>query len=425
MIVKKWLPYPMWDFAGIEHWLNEQAQGGYLLNGWPGWSFIGRVPFRTDPDAPRTRYCLDPGVDLIGELELQNRIASYQDAGWRYEGKVGKLYAIYSCGDPQAPELYNDTQSMALAMKRQRKRVWLSLFLLILWLGAVFWDEWVMLFTRPAALIMSIILRSDVLLPLYVLMVIMALSVISTNVGTFCGIYRTQSILRRGEWPSPGRRSYPELRRLALALLVLLSAAGFFIYLLWFKPFDSRRLSGPEEWVFPHVTLEEVIPANAQLRLYNNQELLHYDELSWSSLAPEQYDVAQGGAITSPDGAETEVRLNQEHVRTLSPALARMVYQGRVEEHRHSLEQYRKNWEENTPFLHNHTNAFDFLQEEELSQPGLDALTRFTYQFSDESASHTVYIGLKNDRVFVLDCSGTADTEAALRLLTERLEAEG
>ena len=65
MIVKKWLPYPMWDFAGIEHWLNEQAQGGYLLNGWPGWSFIGRVPFRTDPDAPRTRYCLDPGGENI------------------------------------------------------------------------------------------------------------------------------------------------------------------------------------------------------------------------------------------------------------------------------------------------------------------------------------------------------------------------
>lgn len=425
MIVKKWLPYPMWDFAGIEHWLNEQAQGGYLLNGWPGWSFIGRVPFRTDPDAPCTRYCLDPGVDLIGELELQNRIASYQDAGWRYEGKVGKLYAIYSCGDPQAPELYNDTQSMALAMKRQRKRVWLSLFLLILWLGAVFWDEWVMLFTRPAALLMSIILRSDVLLPLYALMVIMALSVISTDVGTFCGIYRTQSILRRGEWPSPGRRHYPELGRLALALLVLLAAAVFFIYLLWFNPSDSRRLSGPEEWAFPHVTLEEVIPANAQLRLYNNQELLHYDELSCSTLAPEQYDVAQGGVVLTADGMEIDTRLLQEHVRTLSPALARMVYEGRVEEHRHSLEQYRKNWEENTPFLHDNANAYKFLQGEELSQPGLDALTRFTYQFSDESASHTVYIGMKTNRVFVLDCSGTADAEAALSLLLERLETEG
>ena len=58
-----------------------------------------------------------------------------------------------------------------------------------------------------------------------------------------------------------------------------------------------------------------------------------------------------------------------------------------------------------------------------MSQPGLDGLTRFTYQFSDESASRTVHIGLKNDRVFVLDCSA-ADAEAALHLLTEQLETE-
>lgn len=423
MIVKKWLPYPIWDFAGIEHWLNEQAQKGYLLNGWPGWSFIGRVPFRTDPDAPRTRYRLDPGVDLIGELELQNRISSYQEAGWRYEGKAGKLYAIYSCDDPQSPDLYNDAFSMALAMKRQRKRVWFSLFLLILWLGAAFWDEWVLLFTRPASLLMSMILRSDTLLPIYALMVILAFSVISTNLGVFCGIYRTQSILKRGEWPSPGRRSYPELRSLALVLLATLAAVGFFLTLLWFNPSNSRRLSGPEEWAFPHVTLEELIPASAQIRLYNNQELLHYDELSWSALAPEQYNVVQGGEVTLSDGTKTDTRLSQEHVRALSPALARLVYEGRVEEHRHSLEQYRKNWEENTPFIHDHTNAFDFLQEESLPSV-LDGLTRFTYQYSDTKAAHTVYIGLVGDRMFVLNCSGVIDADTALSLLLERLEAE-
>lgn len=424
MIVKKWLPYPIWDFAGIEHWLNEQAQNGYLLNGWPGWSFIGRVPFRTDPDTPRTRYRLDPGVDLIGELELQNRISSYQEAGWRYEGKAGKLYAIYSCDDPQAPDLYNDAFSMALAMKRQRKRVWFSLFLLILWLGAAFWDEWILLFTQPAALLRSIILRSDTLLPLYALMVMLALSVISSNVGTFCGIYRTQSILRRGEWPSPGRRSYPELRNLVLVLLATLAAVVFSLYLLWFNPSDSRRLSGPEEWAFPHVTLEELIPVNAQLRLYNNQELLHYDELSWSALAPEQYDVAQGAEVTLSDGTKTDTRLSQEHVRALSPALARLVYEGRVEEHRRSLEQYRKNWEENTPFLHDNADAFDLLQEESLPSV-LDGLTRFTYQYSDTKAAHTVYIGLAGDRMFVLNCSGSIDAQAALSLLLERLETEG
>ena len=422
MIVKKWLPYHIWDFAGIEHWLNEQAQAGYLLNGWPGWSFIGRVPFRTDPDAGRTRYRLDPGVDLIGELELQNRIASYQDAGWRYEGKAGKLYAIYSCDNPQAPELYNDTSSMALAMKKTVRGTWLLFVLLILWLGSAFWDEWVMLFTRPASLLMSIILRSDTLVPLYLLMTVLALSVVITNIGIFTEVYRTRAALRRGEWPAPGRRTYPEPRSLLLVGTAALLAVVLFIYILFFKSPDSRRLSGPEEWAFPHVTLEELIPSETTLRLYNNQELLHYDSLSWSTLAPEQYNVAQGGAVTAPDGTETDTRLYQEHVHTLSPALARLVYKGRVEEHRRSLDQYRKNWEENTPFLHDHTNAFDSLQEEEIpSAP--DALTCFTYQFSDRNTSHVVYIGQKDDRVFVLDCSGMLDADAALSLLLERLEA--
>ena len=405
MIVKKWLPYPMWDFAGIEHWLNEQAQNGYLLNGWPGWSFIGRVPFRTDPEAKGTRYRLDPGVDLFGEEELRRRISSYRDAGWRYEGKVGKFYAIYSCDDPQAPDLYNDASSMALAMRKQTGRAWLTLFVLFLWLGAAFWDEWVMLFTRPASLLTLIILRSDALIPLYLLMTAAALSVVITDIGMFAGIYRTRAILRRGEWPAPGRRNYLELRHLILVAGMILLAAVIFIYLLCFKASDSRQLSGPEEWAFPHITLEEVIPAGAELHLYNDQEMLHHDELSWSSLAPEQYDVAQAGAVRA-DGPERDARVNQEHVRTLSPTLAELVYRGKLEDQRRSF------------------NAWEQAYEEETISSGLDALTCFTYQYSDERAAHRVYIGLTGDRVFLLDCSGAADSDAALALLLERLRAD-
>ena len=423
MIVKKWLPYPTWDFAGIERWLNDQAQSGYLLNGWPGWSFIGRVPFRTDPDAKRTRYRLDPGVDLFGEEELRRRISSYRDAGWRYEGKVGKFYAIYSCDNPQAPDLYSDASSMALVMKKQTGRAWILLFLLVLWLATAFWDEWSMLFTRPASFFSGLILNSDFRLPLYGAMLLCAALIASSRIGLFRGVFRIRACLRRGDWPAPARRTYPEAWRWIAALALLAGVVLYLFYLVWFSQPNSRRLSGAEEWAFPHVTLEELIPANAQIRLYNSQELLHYDELSWSSLAPEQYDVAQGGMVTFPDGTEADTRLSQEHVRALSPALARLVYEGRVEEHRRSLEEYRENWEESTPFLHDNGDAFDFLREEEITSV-LDDLTCFTYQFSDENAAHSVYIGLKNDRVFVLDCSGAADGGLALGLLLERLGAD-
>ncbi len=408
MIVKKWLPYPTWDFAGIEHWLNEQAQSGYLLNGWPGWSFIGRVPFRTDPDAGRTRYRLDPGVDLFGEEELRRRISSYRDAGWRYEGKIGKFYAIYSCDDPQAPELYNDTSSMALVMKKQIRRAWFTLFLLFLWLAAAFWDEWIMFLTRPAGFVSGLILDFDFRLPLYGAMLLGAALIASSRIDCFRGVHRIQTCLRRGDWPAPARRTYSEAWRWIAALALLAGAVLYLFYLVWFSKPNSRRLSGPEEWAFPHVTLEEVIPAGAELHLYNNQELLHYDELSWSSLAPEQYNVAQGGTFRTTDGTETNAQVNQEHIRCLSPALAELVYRGELEDQRQSLE----TWEQ--PY-----------EEEALFQENLDALTCFTYQFPDKNASHRVYIGLTGDRVFLLDCSGAANGEAALSLLLERLVAAG
>lgn len=405
MIVKKWLPYPMWDFAGIEHWLNEQAQSGYLLNGWPGWSFIGRVPFRTDPDAPRTRYRLDPGVDLFGAEELGRRISSYRDSGWRYEGKVRKLYAIYSCDDPQAPELYNDTISMALAMKKQIRRVWFTLFLLVLWLLAAFWNEWVLLLTRPASFASGVILDSDVRLPLYGVMILGAALIVSSRIGFFLGVYRIRACLRRGEWPAPGKRSYPELWRGIAALALLLGTVLYLLYLIWFYHPNFRRLSVPEEWTFPHVRLEEVIPKGAELRLYNNQELLHYDEWFGSSLAPEQYDVAQGGMVQTANGTEADARVNQKHIRCLSPVLAGVVYQGMLEDQRRYL-----------------TVRGQAYEEAALSQGSLDSLTRFTTPSSD---AHMVYIGLAGNQVFVLDCSGMLDADAALSLLLERLEAEG
>ena len=39
--IKKLVPYGLWDFTGLQTWLNQQAQAGYALEKWPGWSFIG------------------------------------------------------------------------------------------------------------------------------------------------------------------------------------------------------------------------------------------------------------------------------------------------------------------------------------------------------------------------------------------------
>ena len=125
------------------------------------------------------------------------------------------------------------------------------------------------------------------------------------------------------------------------------------------------------------------------------------------------------------DGTRMDSRLYQESVRAASPALAQAVYRGRVTAHRHSLEEYRINWEENTSTLHpNLPTAYDYTQEGELTYPGLDGLTRFVYRYSDETHPNVVYIGLAGDRVFVLNCKGAVNGDAALAILVQRLREE-
>ena len=421
--VKKLLPCALWDFAGIQDRLNEQAQDGYALEKWPGWSFMGWVRFRRDPQAVHTRYCLDPIGERFNEAELWSRAASYREFGWHYVDKIGRLYAIYRCDDPQAQPLYSDPDSLYRASRKQMRWAWVGLAFWLLWAALLFRDEWPLLFRWPAEFLMELILRAEILIPLYGVMALLAVHSLACTAGITLGLRRNRACLRRGQWPPAGPWRSPEFRSWLVTVLVVGSGILFLAWLGLSGTVRTERLSGPEDWDFPHVALEETLPAGSRLRAYSRQELLpHSDTMARSLLAPEQYDVAQGGMVTLEDGTRSDTRLYQESVRTLSPALARAVYRGRVAAHRHSLEKYRISWGENASTLHpDLPTAYDYTREEALPCPGLEGLTRFVYQFSDETVPNTVYIGLAGDRVFVLNCSGAVDSEAALDLLVRRL----
>lgn len=420
--VKKLVPYGLWDFTGLQTWLNQQAQAGYALVKWPGWSFIGIAYFKKDPSAVHARYRLDPMQERLGVVELKKREEGYQALGCNYVGQINQLYAIYRCDDPQAPELYNDADSLCWAMKKQVRWAWISLPILLVWAAVLFWDEWPQLLNGPMEFVMRLILHSDVLIPIYAMMLTLVLNVIIQGWRTSRGIRRVQASFRRGEWPPAGSLRYPELCHNLISLFSLATFVLFAIFLILSGAQRTQYLSGPEEWDFPHVTLQEVLPAGAALREYGPTELLRNDTFDHSLLAPQQYDVAQGGMVRVNDGPQQDTRLYQESVQALSPSLAQAVYQGRVAAHRRALEKYRSNWETNTSTLHpDLPDAYDSILEEELFIPDLDGLTRFTYQYSNETTPNMVYIGWVDNRVFVLNCSGAVDSETALTLLTQRL----
>ena len=89
MAIKKWMPCSMWDFTGLQDWINEQAAAGYALMAWPGALDIGRISFQEDPTARTARYRLEPIDDRIWE---QERNELYAQSGWTMSTDVtGRL----------------------------------------------------------------------------------------------------------------------------------------------------------------------------------------------------------------------------------------------------------------------------------------------------------------------------------------------
>ena len=408
--MKQFCPYPLWDVRGIEQWLNELAAKGYELKKFSKfWS--GRAEFQASEQARYARYRLDPiGRD---EEELRERAANYRELGWRFVEQIGKLYAVYRCDDPEAPELYTDPESLGWAMKRLVRRQWLDL------LG--------LLFTAPAVLPMRLILQNELAL-LYLLLAVCVASNVLPVFRRTVQFARLRRRLVQGEIPPSRRLVCSQLREplslLAVAVLIVVALILTFQYQLGGG--NVRGLPDESEWDFPHVTLSEILPEGTELKIRQEEELYLISNPSTfarSWLAPEQYDTNQAALARLPNGESREVRLSLTYIKTRSPELAEWVYRGQVQEWKNEMEEYRDNWEETTPYIHDHTPAYDFLQEDVLPWPGLDQLTRFSYQFSDEDYPRACYVGQLGSQVFLMAVRGP-ELEKPLDLLAERLAAE-
>ena len=408
--MKAWLPYPLWDMAGIELWLNRLAAEGYELEKWSG-SFWGKVRFREDPKAGHARYRLDPIGK--GTEELRERAANYRELGWRFVEQIGSLYAVYRCDDPSAPDLYTDPESLGYAMKRLIRRKWLSFPLLLLLAAIYLWSQSFPLFTTPGQIFSYFILNFDYAAPFYLFLLLYVGGAVAGVLYQTVSLTRIRRKLLRGEKPSPRRPTYPELRR------TLANCAGLAVFLLLAvlalgTGGTTRALAGPEEWNFPHVLLSETLPTGTELvQTGDNWEFFNRSTFSHSRLAPEQYDTRQAGLARLPDGTSRQCVLELDYVRALTPFLADQVYSGKVTEEWSALTEYQ----EDSP------GTFETLQLEEVPYPGLDRLTWISYQFLHGTFPRNICIGQLGEQVFVLNLQGP-EPEGALELLAERVAAQ-
>ncbi len=423
--VKKILPYGLWDFSGLQNWLNAQAKDGYAFQKSLNLSFFDIACFRKDSRAPQSRYCLDPIHESADAYESQQRRKDYEAYGWHFVGSIGKLYAVYRCDDSDAPILYTDPQSLALAMKKQVRRTWFLMLFEIVWLIILFRKELALLPQWSAEFWRKPILQTELMVPFYIILFALAVTFISESIGIFLGMRRMRTLLAKGEWPKEGHRYAVFVRNLICSVLLIASIV-FWVYQGISGESRPKGVPDAADWVFPHILLEEVLPEGAVIsELYGQKELLRGSTLASSFLAPVQYDTVQGGQILLADGQTAEARLYQQYIQTHGTPVAKTLYQAELTAFRHSLENYRQNWEENTSSLHqNQPNAYAFLEEETFTAPAFDALTRFTYQFSEEETKNTVYIGLREDCVWILKCFEAADGDAALEKIMQRIQAE-
>lgn len=413
---KFWLPYSLWDIQGIELWLNELAAKGYELKRFSRFWSIGRVEFQPSEEAKHCRYRLEPIGK--GTKELRERAANYRELGWRFVEQIGKLYAVYRCDDPEAPELYTDPESLGWAMKKLIRRQWLAAAAVLLWAGLLLRDMLAQLFTAPAVLAMELVLDFERLAPLLLaLLVVVGGTVLGVLYQTvrFTGLRRR---LAQGELPPVQKRTYPQLRQFLLTLFLVVFLVGYFFFFNWVNSWRERPLpENPAEWDFPHITLSETVPAGTELRENARQTVtlpsqpgqivFFYDRAYTSWSAPDQYYVTQSGLARLPGEISRQVQLVQDYTKTRAPFLAEWVYAGKVQEWRQRL------------------NALvsEYGAEETISYPGLDQLTRFSYQYWGEDWSRACYVGRLGSQVFVLHLRGP-DLETPLDLLTERLAAE-
>lgn len=141
MIVKKNLPCSLYDIQGMQDWLDEMALQGLFLKEFSYGN--DRAVFEMGDPRP-VRYRLDPVSRNI--QKDKDREEPYAQMGWQFVTCIRNRFYIFSCDDPEAPELYNDPQSLALAMegliKRESKRTLYFILGVILVMAALlFWGR--------------------------------------------------------------------------------------------------------------------------------------------------------------------------------------------------------------------------------------------------------------------------------------------
>lgn len=110
------LPLSIYDIAGLEQWLEEQANHGLSP------TRVGTYTAFTSNGVPGTRYRLEPWGNLGSEPDPE-QLDLYRNAGWEYAFPIARTFFLFYTTDPNAPELHSDFTTRARSLDRLARKV--------------------------------------------------------------------------------------------------------------------------------------------------------------------------------------------------------------------------------------------------------------------------------------------------------------
>ncbi len=399
--IKKPLPCNVYDFRGLERWLDEMALQGLFFD---GISYHSDRAFFLPGEPKAVRYRLDPVGKKWNDVE---RKELYAQAGWKFEDAIPRLFYIFSCDDPDIPELHSDPQAMAYALRRTVRSARRTLWLIPAMLAAML--LLLLAYPGPQALLSTVILMENPRYPWFLLLfsLLMAAGLLQ-SFREFRRLKADQRALDLGLSPSPRRRwDHP----------------GFWlVYLLVFLPLWGIH-SWAGSYLPPLYTLDELSlslpwPTAAQLDATGPVPeddwvtLQGWGKVNSSLLAPVQEETEQ--SMDFRGSPEFRSLLTTRYVRARSDGLARVLCRSLAYQEWKDLQRQEK-----------FNYRYDFQQVTEvgglqiMEHPVFDHLE--VARFWRGGREGFLLAGRRGTQLLVAEYSGPGRLEACLSLYAELL----
>ena len=317
--IRRLIPCPVYDVSGMEYWLEEMAEQGWMLQ--EDGFFCGVATFEQS-EACRVQYRLAAAknstsmwADNNGDPE-EEELELNEAFGWKYVAKRGEFY-VYRCCDPEGRELHTDKEVQALAMNAMKSRQWDNLFRCFAW-GIVY--PYV---TLHGNFMLAMVGIGTIPVGMMILAVLFLLAV---PMGKAVKLMRLRKKVSAGKPLGSGNGWRKGIwKHCAVNVLRLCAVVYAVVFLLtvWDNELMREDYIPLTEYAgeVPFRTVEDLLPFG-EVDLWNMGNMNTVRE--WSDiLSPVNFEWNENGDVHTPDGSQVYGRLDVMYHETRGKWIAK------------------------------------------------------------------------------------------------------